>query len=117
MRIHEDESATAMDALAYTRGADVYLAPGHYQPHSGSGGRLLAHEMVHVIQQRADRVPSVPYAQGQLVNEDRNLEQEADRLGRRAMWGLPSAVRGARSTVHHQPKGVVQPASSPHGSM
>lgn len=114
IRLHEDPSATDLDSLAYTRGADIYMAPGHYQPHSGSGKRLLAHEIVHVIQQRADRVPSPTAMQGLPVNEDHNLEREADRLGRRATWGLPAAVHGARDSVHHRPTGVTQPS---HGSM
>lgn len=114
IRLHEDPSADAMDSLAYTRGADIYVAPGHYQPHSGSGKRLLAHEIVHVIQQRAGRVPSPDAVEGVPVNEDHNLEREADRLGRRATWGLPANVHGARDTVRHRPTGVTQPS---HGSM
>ena len=114
IRLHEDPSATDLDSLAYTRGADITVAPGHYQPHSGSGKRLLAHEIVHVIQQRADRVPSPTATQGLPVNEDHDLEREADRLGRRATWGLPAAVHGARDTVRHRPTGVTQPS---HGSM
>ncbi|MGE3858012.1 MAG: DUF4157 domain-containing protein [Dehalococcoidia bacterium] len=114
VRLQEDGSARDLDALAYTRGADITVAPGHLQPHSGSGKRLIAHELVHVIQQRADRVPSPHAEEGLPVNEDHSLEREADRLGRRASWGLPAPVHGARDTVHHRPTGVAQPA---HGSM
>ena len=114
VRLREDPSAMDLDALAYTRGADITVAPGHYQPHSGSGQRLIAHEMVHVLQQRADRVPSPPPEDGLPVNEDRSLEREADRLGRRASWGLPAPIHGVRDAVHHRPSGVVQPS---HGSM
>lgn len=113
VRVREDASADDLDSLAYTRGADITMAPGHYQPHSGSGQRLIAHEIVHLIQQRADRVPS-PRAEGGLpVNQDHSLEREADRLGRRASWGLPAPVHGARDTVHHRSTGVAQP----HGEM
>ncbi|MEX2445862.1 MAG: DUF4157 domain-containing protein [Dehalococcoidia bacterium] len=109
VRLREDPSAADLDALAYTRGADIYLAPGHYQPHSGSGGRLIAHEVAHVIQQRAARVPAPRALEGLPVNEDRDLEREADRAARHAMWGLPAYVRGVRDAVHHMPTGVVQP--------
>jgi hypothetical protein len=114
VRLREDASAADMDALAYTRGADITMAPGHFQPHSGSGQRLIAHEVVHVLQQRADRVPSPRAEEGLPVNEDRSLEREADRLGRRASWGLPAPVQGTRGTVQHRPTGVTQPS---HGTM
>lgn len=55
VRVHTDdraaESARAVDALAYTVGADVVFAPGHYAPQTSEGKRLLAHELTHVLQQ------------------------------------------------------------------
>jgi len=57
VRVHADakaaESACAMNALAYTVGRDVVFGAGHYQPHTGEGQRLLAHELSHTIQQGA----------------------------------------------------------------
>ncbi|MEO6039652.1 MAG: DUF4157 domain-containing protein, partial [Saprospiraceae bacterium] len=46
------ESAAAVQARAYTSGQDVVFGAGEYQPGSESGKRLLAHELVHVGQQR-----------------------------------------------------------------
>jgi hypothetical protein len=55
VRIHTDsranESAQAVNALAYTLGNHVVFANGQYAPASGRGRRLLAHELVHVLQQ------------------------------------------------------------------
>ncbi|NUO00186.1 MAG: DUF4157 domain-containing protein, partial [Saprospiraceae bacterium] len=55
VRIHTDsraaESASAIQARAYTSGRDVVFGAGEYQPGSDSGKRLLAHELVHVGQQ------------------------------------------------------------------
>jgi len=55
VRIHTDsraaESASAIQARAYTSGSDVVFGNGEYQPASESGQRLLAHELVHVGQQ------------------------------------------------------------------
>jgi hypothetical protein len=45
---------------------------------------LLAHELVHVVQQRAGRV-SNPFGGGVAVVQDQALEAEADRLGRQAV--------------------------------
>jgi hypothetical protein len=56
VRLHTGSQATAaaraLRADAFTLGADVVFAGGRYQPHSDDGRRLLAHELVHVIQQR-----------------------------------------------------------------
>ena len=55
VRIHSDPaaaaSAQAVDAQAYTVGQHVVFAPGQYAPDSGTGRRLLAHELTHVVQQ------------------------------------------------------------------
>ncbi|MFC5219688.1 DUF4157 domain-containing protein [Streptomyces coerulescens] len=52
--IHDDEAAhaaaTALGALAFTRGNDIYLSAGSHAPTSAAGRRLLAHELAHVIQ-------------------------------------------------------------------
>lgn len=44
-----------MGALAYTMGRDVVFDRGHYSPGTTEGRRLLAHELVHVVQQGASR--------------------------------------------------------------
>jgi hypothetical protein len=45
------ESASALNALAYTVGRDVVFGANQYQPGTREGQRLLAHELAHVIQQ------------------------------------------------------------------
>jgi outer membrane protein OmpA-like peptidoglycan-associated protein len=47
------ESAKAVDALAYTVGKHVVFGEGQYQPGDMSKDKLLAHELMHVIQQGA----------------------------------------------------------------
>lgn len=55
VRVHTDAlagaSARAIRASAYTLGSDIAFAPGRYQPDSGAGRSLLAHELAHVVQQ------------------------------------------------------------------
>jgi hypothetical protein len=46
-------SARSFGALAYTLGQNVVFSDGQYAPHAGDGQRLLAHELTHVVQQRA----------------------------------------------------------------
>jgi len=47
------ELAGAVNALAYTAGKNVVFGTGQYQPNTGAGRRLLAHELSHTIQQGA----------------------------------------------------------------
>jgi hypothetical protein len=45
-------AARALRARAFTSGRDVVFGEGEYAPGSRAGAELLAHELVHVIQQR-----------------------------------------------------------------
>lgn len=55
VRIHTGrkaaESARAVKALAYTVGSEVVFGDGEFSPHTHAGRRLLAHELVHTLQQ------------------------------------------------------------------
>jgi hypothetical protein len=68
VRIHDDsaarQSARDVGALAYTAGNHVVFAPGQYAARTSAGARLLAHELVHVVQQRGGTSPVVQRACG-----------------------------------------------------
>ena len=55
VRIHTDanaaRSAGALNAQAYTVGQDIVFGTGRYSPGTAAGNRLLAHELVHTVQQ------------------------------------------------------------------
>ena len=55
VRIHTDREAAdlcdAIHARAFSHGYDIYFNDGMYCPESLSGKELLAHELVHVVQQ------------------------------------------------------------------
>jgi Domain of unknown function (DUF4157) len=61
VRLHTDEvagaSARVIGANAYAVGSHIVFAPGRYQPTSATGQRLVAHELAHVVQNRALGVP------------------------------------------------------------
>jgi Domain of unknown function (DUF4157) len=80
VRVHQDGNAERVGALAYTRGNDVHVARGRFDPNSSRGAALIGHELAHVVQQRAGRV-AVPQGTGAPINGDPALEKEADRLG------------------------------------
>lgn len=55
IRVHTDAEAVQMNqqlgARAFTHGENIYFNSGEYNPESSDGKRLLAHELVHTIQQ------------------------------------------------------------------
>lgn len=55
VQVHTDtwaaESASAVNAQAYTVGRDVVFGSGQYAPETHAGKSLLAHELTHVVQQ------------------------------------------------------------------
>ncbi len=57
VRVHTGDraaqTASALNARAYTLGSDIVFGAGEYAPGSASGQRLLAHELAHVVQQRS----------------------------------------------------------------
>ena len=83
VRVHVGHEASAIGALAFTHGTDLYFAPGQYNPQSTQGQQLLGHELTHVVQQRAGRVRN-PLGAGVAVVQDPALEAEAERMGLRA---------------------------------
>ena len=58
VRVHcdgdADQSARDLNAHAYTVGHDISFAANRFAPNTLEGRRLLAHELVHVVQQRND---------------------------------------------------------------
>lgn len=69
VRIHDDAgaatSAASVRAAAYTVGSHVVFGAGHHAPGTTEGRRLLAHELIHVVQQRATGRTNVLYRQPQ----------------------------------------------------
>ena len=70
VRVHTDakavQSAQAIDARAYTAGPHIAFGSGEYSPHTAAGRRLIAHELVHTMQQDAapEQVQRQPKAGG-----------------------------------------------------
>lgn len=71
VRVHTDRQAATsahdIQARAYTSGNHIVFGKGEYQPHTEGGKRLLAHELVHTVQQGQEvirRNPAIPVAVG-----------------------------------------------------
>jgi hypothetical protein len=90
VRIHAGPEAGRLarrqDADAYAVGDDIVFNAGRFSPGTHAGRRLLAHELTHVVQQRA----------GGAAPSRAPLEQEASRLADLAATGSgPLTVEGA----------------------
>jgi hypothetical protein len=63
VRVHTDvkssETAKMLNARAFTTGREVVFGAGQYSPGSEKGRKLLAHELTHVLQQRAVSGPKI----------------------------------------------------------
>jgi hypothetical protein len=88
VRVRRNSSEpAAIGAHAFARGAEVHLAPGQE--------RHLPHELWHVVQQKQGRVKPTGRANGVPVNDDPNLEREADLLSRAAVAPKARVARQA----------------------
>lgn len=96
VRIHTgpkaDESARSISAQAYTVGSDVVFRSGAYQPDTQAGRHVLAHELAHVVQQKAGPVAGSPAPGGISISHPADpFEQAAERAADSAMSGGTAA--------------------------
>jgi hypothetical protein len=80
VRVHTDAAAAAtagsLGARAFTVGNDIGFAQGKYAPHTAGGAQLLAHELVHTVQQRNGQRTAAPSG----IREVAAAEAEAEGL-------------------------------------
>lgn len=83
VRVHTDaraaESARAVNALAYTVGRDIMFGAGQYTPSNLASRLLLAHELVHTIQQNAVRA-TTPSTELEVGKTDGSFERGSHRV-------------------------------------
>ncbi|SMP55572.1 protein of unknown function [Fibrobacter sp. UWB10] len=92
VRVHYNSSKpTTVQALAYTQGTDIHVAPGQE--------KHLPHEAWHVAQQMAGRVSPTTNINGMPVNDNASLEHEADVMGDRAI--SPNISKNNELTSYH----------------
>jgi hypothetical protein len=89
VRVHYNSAKpTQVNARAYTQGNNIYLAPGHSNPHSPAGIKLLGHELCHVVQQKQGRVKPTT---GVPIGDDPALNREADAMGEKLLAAAKKA--------------------------
>jgi hypothetical protein len=97
VRIHTgpkaDESAKAINAHAYTVGTDVVFREGKFAPDTAGGMHTLAHELTHVVQQKAGPVAGTPAPGGiRLSDPSDPFELAAERNAGAIMAPVPVAA-------------------------
>jgi Domain of unknown function (DUF4157) len=76
VRVHtgaqSDTLNRSIGAQAFTHSNHIYMASGKYNPGTGAGKHLLAHELTHVVQQSDGAVKRFPYK-----NKQNNLASDS----------------------------------------
>lgn len=110
VRVHTgakaDESARSINAQAYTVGTDVVFQSGKYEPDTDSGRHVLAHELTHVVQQKAGPVAGTPAPGGIMISHPSDaFEQAAERSAERVMAdsvGASAVTTAGAASVQRQ---------------
>jgi predicted secreted Zn-dependent protease len=90
VRIHTDGEADrlsrSVNAIAFTTGQDIFFSSGSYDPSSSEGQHLIAHEVVHTVQQANGAVAGTATAGGVSISDPSDaFEQEAEQVANQVM--------------------------------
>jgi len=101
VKVHyNSDKPLQVQALAYTRGNQVYIGPGQE--------RYLSHELGHVVQQKDGIVRPTTVVAGLPVNDDPGLEQQADSMvQRKASHRLPEMGVRSKCIQRYRINGIV----------
>ena len=96
VRVHTGQraadAASGVSALAYTVGNDIVFGRGMYAPETASGRYLLAHELVHVVQDPGDPGRPAP-TRLDVAPRSSAAERDADRGARAVLAGRSPGLR------------------------
>ncbi|HEY6112365.1 MAG TPA: DUF4157 domain-containing protein [Chthoniobacterales bacterium] len=102
VRVHTDaraaESARAVKAFAYTVGRDIVFACPQYRLNAAEGKKLLAHELVHVIQQGKPATGNVPSGL-EMGSSNDLLEDQANRVAESKEFRRSAVVRANSAQI------------------
>ena len=110
VRVHTgaqaEESARAVNALAYTAGRQLVFAEAQFAPETAAGRRLLAHELAHTIQQSR---PAPTLGEFRIAPQNDAAEAEAEQAAQ-SVVAIPSA-----QPAEHRRSGIA--GLSPTGTL
>ncbi len=121
VRIHANpnaaETASAINARAFTKGWDIVFASGQYDPESTEGRKLLAHELTHTLQQNTSYSPVQirPTMTSKLVSVDNAADNSF--IGMASKVPLPNQAQttesGSSTTPSVQARSSTQKVPAP----
>lgn len=101
VRVEYNSSKPAeVNALAYAEGSKIYVAPGQEEH--------LPEELGHVVQQMQGRVKETTKVEGQAVNDNPGLEEEAQKLGAKAQVTAADPTADPAKAAATSAKGPIQ---------
>jgi len=96
VKVHyNSEKPAQLNAHAFAQGSDIHISSGQE--------KHLAHEAWHVVQQKQGRVRPTQQLKGEVeINDDKNLETEADQMGEKAiqMMSFYPAIRSLNPSTN-----------------
>jgi hypothetical protein len=104
VRIHTDPQSEkaneAINSKAYTIGSDIHFNMGRYNPDSSEGQHLLAHEVVHTVQQTGRGAVQYKLIQAD-SEDDKSIHQQTDKTASTPSTGsVPPTTTTTPTTVN-----------------
>ncbi|MDR3061610.1 MAG: DUF4157 domain-containing protein [Dysgonamonadaceae bacterium] len=101
VQVHYNSAKPAqLQALAYTQGTDIHVAPGQEQH--------LPHEAWHVVQQKQGRVQPTMRLQRVNINDNEGLEKEADVMGVKVLGNKTISFQKWPNSIHKSTEKIAQ---------
>lgn len=113
---HASELSSSINAQAFTHGKDIYFNSGKYNPTSGTGRHLLAHELTHTIQQGAAKSVQ-PFLSAKLNTQASTTAEHEDDNHDRAGASVQRKKSNSQSDVRPELKRAVTYAKSQVGKV
>jgi hypothetical protein len=99
VRVHvgakSDELNRRIQARAFTTGSDIFVRREDHQPNTSAGQRLLAHELVHTVQQGASPRLGADQAQRSLAPIAHGVQRSSAVIQRWDWWEKRKATKAA----------------------
>jgi hypothetical protein len=113
VRVHTNgkaaRSARSLNALAYTIGNDIIFDYGKYEPHTTIGKRLLAHELIHTIQNKKGSWSSATFRNKSLNSDE--IETSSERMRDSDAYQMNEIMKVTEqpaTIIERQPNGSVE---------